>query len=122
MLKKLLRNLCVYVLALNFLTFGMAQTASAALIGTQSALASQERTARIAHIQSALDREMEMLGVNPADAQARVAALTDSEIAQLDQRVSQLPAGAGIIEIIGIVFVVLIILEFLGVTDVFKRI
>ena len=39
---------------------------------------------------------------------------------QLAQQIEELPAGAGLIEVVGIVFVVLIVLELVGVTDVFK--
>ena len=48
----------------------------------------------------------------------RTIALT--ELKQLDGRLDQLPAGAGVLEVIGFVMLVLIILEVVGVIDVFK--
>ena len=49
--------------------------------------------------------------------------MTDSELQRLAGRIDQLPAGGtGVIEVVGIVAVVLLILELLGVTDVFTRI
>jgi hypothetical protein len=76
-------------------------------------------------VHAALDREavqaqLVSLGVDPADAKARVAALSDAELQRLDGRLAELPAGAGVIEVVGIVFVVLLILELVGVTDIFK--
>ena len=49
-------------------------------------------------------------------------ALSAAELAQLDGRLDQLPAGAGIVEVVGVVFVVLLILELVGVTDIFTAI
>jgi hypothetical protein len=40
----------------------------------------------------------------------------------LQGRIADLPAGAGVIEVIGIVFVILLILELIGVTNIFTRI
>jgi hypothetical protein len=68
------------------------------------------------NVQAALLR----LGVAPNEVGARVAALSTSELALLDTRLQQLPAGAGVIEVVGVVFVVLLILELVGVTDIFK--
>jgi len=53
-------------------------------------------------------------------AQARVASLSDLELAQLDGQLDSLPAG-GSLALVGAVFVVLMILEFTGVIDIFKR-
>ena len=62
------------------------------------------------------------MGVSPELAKARVAALTPMEQQLLQQKITDLPAGAGVVEVIGIVFIVLLILELLGVTDIFKKI
>jgi len=67
--------------------------------------------------------EMRKLGVNPDEAQARVKALSDSEIQSLAGRVDQLPAGgdavAAIIGAAVLVFVVLLITDLLCFTKVF---
>jgi len=61
-------------------------------------------------------------GVDPYEANARIAALTDMEIRQLQNHLNDLPAGGGAIEVIGIVFIVILILELVGVIDIFKKI
>ena len=61
------------------------------------------------------------LGVDPAQVETRVAALTDSELRTLAGKISEAPAGADALAIIGIVFLVLLILEAVGVIDVFKK-
>ena len=64
------------------------QVARAGVIGTQQYFSSVDRAATIEHIDSVLARaevrsELERLGVDPAAAQARVAALTDQELETL---------------------------------------
>ena len=44
------------------------------------------------------------------------------EISQLQNHLNDLPAGGGAIEVIGIVFIVILILELVGVIDIFKKI
>jgi hypothetical protein len=106
---------------------GMMHTASASVIGTRAVMLQAERADTVARVQAALDREAVQAqlmahGVDPAAASERVAALTDEELRYLDGRLAELPAGAGVIEVIGIVFVVLLILELVGVIDIFKSV
>jgi hypothetical protein len=67
-------------------------------------------------------QQLVQLGVSPELAMARVAALTPAERQLLEQKITDLPAGAGAVEVIGIVFIVLLILELIGVIDIFKKI
>lgn len=60
------------------------------------------------------------LGVDPAHAQARVQALSPAELERLNARLDALPAGGSILGLLGAVFVVLLVLELVGVTDVFS--
>jgi hypothetical protein len=62
------------------------------------------------------------MGVDPDQANARIASLTPGERQLLEEKIAELPAGAGAIEVMGIVFLVLLILELVGVTDIFKKI
>jgi cob(I)alamin adenosyltransferase len=67
-------------------------------------------------LQNALTR----MGVDPADAQARADRLTDAEVADLNARLDRLPAGAGALETVLIVFLVFVITDALGITDIFS--
>lgn len=83
-----------------------------------------DRGARLARVDAFLAdarvaEQLVAMGVDPEDAKARVAGLTDAELASLDGRIGQLEAGADLVGVIGVVFVVLIILELTGVTNVF---
>jgi hypothetical protein len=103
------------------------QVARAGVIGTEQYLSSIDRAATIEHIDSVLARdevrsELERLGVDPAATQARVAALTDQELQTLATNLDRAPAGGALLGVLGVVFLVLLILELVGVIDIFKKI
>jgi hypothetical protein len=50
-----------------------------------------------------------------------VAALTDEELRKLARQVGDAPAGGSALAVIGVVFLVLLILEAVGVIDIFKK-
>jgi len=54
-------------------------------------------------------------GVDNAAAKLRVAALTDAQIVKIHQRIDEEPAGGNILVII---FLILVITELMGVTDI----
>jgi len=78
-----------------------------------------------AQIFSLLEREdvqaqLQARGVDPAQVKARVAAMTDDEVAQLAGQVESLPAGgADVLGVILLVFIILLITDILGFTKVF---
>jgi len=121
------RRITVAITASCFLGLGFHGTASAGVIGTQDYLSAEARAGHLADINAALSRadvqeKLVSLGVNPADAVTRVAALSDAELAQMADQIETLPAGGDLLAVIGIVFVVLLILELTGVTDIFKKV
>ena len=66
--------------------------------------------------------EMIALGIAPAEAEARIAALTDQEVTAIAGKLDQLPAGEGvgsILIIIFIVFGVAVLLDALGILNIF---
>jgi hypothetical protein len=123
-----LRRSLVLVLCLALLNLGSPLVAHAELIGTlQAAQSSAARAQDLATINSTLARaevrsQMLALGVAPADVATRVARLTDPELHSLAERMNQMPAGGdGLLAVIGVVFLVLLILELVGVIDIFKK-
>lgn len=100
----------------------------AALVGTDAVIdslsAERDRQAVIGF----LDREdvvqqFRSLGLSPDEAKARVAAMSDEEIRQIAGQIDQMPAGEGALGVIVgaaiIIFIVLLITDIVGVTDVF---
>ncbi len=102
--------------------------ANAVVLGTGSAetnpiaARTDSSTIQAFLLKEAVQHQLVQLGVNPELAMARVAALTPAEQQLLAGPIADLPAGAGAVEVIGIVFIVLLILELLGITDIFKKI
>jgi hypothetical protein len=101
-------------------------TAYAGVIGTQEYITAIDRDATIAHIDSVLAREevrneLERLGVDPQAASDRIAAMTDTELQSLATDLDNLPKGGELLAVVGIVFVVLLILDLVGVIHIFKR-
>ena len=116
----------VYALCLALLNLSSPPVAQAALVGTLQAVESGTRSLDLAKVSAALARDqvrdqMVALGVDPTVVDARVARLTDSELRSLAERMDQMPAGGDALAVIGIVFLVLIILELVGVIDIFKK-
>lgn len=58
-------------------------------------------------------------GVTPEAAMARVAAMSDSEVAQLAGRVDQAPAGGDVLGILFTIFIVLLVTDIMGLTKMF---
>ena len=122
-----MKNRClVYALCFALLNLGSPPVAEAGLVTTLQAAAATTRTQDLATVNAALAREevraqFEALGVEPAQIESRVAALTDAELRTLAGQMGDMPAGADALAVIGIVFLVLLILEAVGVIDVFKK-
>ena len=119
------KRMMAVVLSISLLGLSLPATSYASMIDTQSLIQTQildESRARISQLvsQENVTNRMLELGVDPADIQARIAALTDDEVRQLEQHLDELPAG-GILATIGLVFVILLILELTGVIDIFKK-
>ena len=70
-----------------------------------------------------VQREMQGMGVTPGEAKARIAALSDAEVARLAGRMDEAIAGGSFIgTVLGIVLIVAIVLlitDLLGITDVY---
>ena len=102
--------------------------ARAALIGTDDVLqqpdfsADREKVARFLERQDVRE-QMASFGVSPTDVDARVAALSDEEIARIAGKIDQMPAGQGTVAVVLtavlIILLVLLVTDILGVTDVF---
>ena len=59
--------------------------------------------------------------MDPAAARERVASLSDSELADMQKQIDQLPAGSGALAVVGVVAIVLLVLDLAGVLHIFRR-
>lgn len=120
------RNSLVAVLAAALLAVSV-ESAQAGVITTQQYLSAVDREAARARIDAVLAREevrkrLELYGVDPVAADERIAALTDQELELLATELENLPAGGSLLGVVGVVFIVLLILELVGVIDIFNKI
>lgn len=104
------------------------QAAHAGMIATEAvagqvtqAEASQRRAEVLATLERAdVAEALAAKGVNLDDARARVASLTDAEVAHLADTLEHAPAGAGdVLGTIVFIFLVLLVTDILGFTKVF---
>lgn len=102
--------------------------AQAALVGTDELVTVSDSEADRARVVAFVARddvraEMRRMGVNPDEAAARVAVLTDAEIARIAAQMDEMPAGqnavGAIVGAIVLIFLVLLITDLLGLTDIF---
>ena len=125
-MRTILKRSIVMLLVLSMSLLGLPAVGIAAPIGTDTLIQLDQRDELLSSIQAELARDevrAEFLarGVSPAEVDARVAALSTEELRQLKLQIDELPAG-GLLAVIGVVFVVLLILELVGVTNVFTKI
>jgi hypothetical protein len=120
------RRACVALLSASLVSLGMQAPAVAGVVGTAEAIAARQDDGARALVDATLARadvraQLEGMGVDPGAIEGRLDALSEAEIAALAGQIEQAPAGGDALAVIGIVFVVLIILELVGVIDIFKK-
>ncbi len=101
--------------------------ATAQMVGTERVITEETALAERDQVADFLARdevqaELSGYGIDPAEAEARIAALSDSEVSQLAGYLHEEPAGEGIGAVVGaavFVFVVLLITDIAGFTNIF---
>ena len=121
------RGALLRLVSISIVCMGFAQVAPAGVIGTAYMLDEQSRAASLSRIEVLLAREdvgrqLEAFGVERAMVLERLNGLSNAELLELQGQIESQVAGGDILAVIGIVFVVLLILELVGVTDIFKSI
>lgn len=103
---------------------GHAMPLQAAMIGTDTLLQQEQSKFDREQLVQMLERDevqqqLVALGVDVGDAKMRVAQMTDSEVQQLNNQLGELPAGGDVLGLAVLVFVVFIITDVIGATDIF---
>jgi hypothetical protein len=120
-----LSGLVLRCFAVAIFAVGFAPWANAGIIGSSEFLDVEDRAERIADIEIFLARadvaaQLESFGVSPGMVMERVDDLSDQELLELQGAISEQVAGGDVIAVLGVIFVVLLVLELLGVTNVFN--
>jgi hypothetical protein len=122
------RLIAAFIAALMFVIAGPYQAAIAAMIPTEGVTAAADASKARETIKNFLARQdvqsnLIAKGINPQEAEARVASLTDAEALMVSKHIEKMPAGGdafGIVVVtLLVVFIVLLITDIMGLTQVF---
>jgi len=97
----------------------------AAMLGTDTLITTVQSQQSIAGLQQLLEREdaqqqLLALGVSPDQVRERVASLSDSELARINQGIDTLNAGGeSVLGILLVIFIVFVITDVIGATNIF---
>ena len=127
MMDRTFKGFLVRLVSVALVAAGFTQFSFAGVVGTEYLVEADARGASVARIEAFIAREdvaqqLRILGVDDSNIEARLAGLTTAELLALEGRIEQQTAGADALGVIGAVFLVLLILELVGVTDIFKSI
>ena len=122
-----LRGFVVRLMSVALICVGFVQTSSAGVISTGYMLDTQMRDASLARVELLLARqdvEQQLLafGVDAEFVAERLRGMSHTELMTLEGRLDEQLAGGDALALVGAVFLVLLILDLVGVTDVFKSI
>lgn len=117
----------VVIAFLSLSTYSSVAFAKADIISAGTAVQAESQAIHMQKVKDFLARadvktNLETFGVDPVMAQQRVDALSAEELEVLSGEIDTIPAGGDALVIVGVVFLVLLILELVGVTNFFTRI
>ena len=69
--------------------------------------------------QKAAQQQLQEWGVNPDQIKSRIARLTDAELVRINRQVNDLHAGGDVLGILLLLFLVFVITDIFGATDIF---
>lgn len=98
--------------------------AQAAMLGNDRIISEQQIALDRAKILETFDQEftrqqLETWGVSPEMARERINSLSGQELANINRQLNELKAGGNVLGILLIIFIVFIITDALGATDIF---
>ncbi len=117
--RKISRTVSLFVIAAVF-GLGIQASAYASILGTDATL-NIEQTSKAHKLLARQDVQEQLvkLGVDPIDAITRVNAMSRDELAALNGKLEKLPAGGDLVSTIGLIFLILLLTDILGYTDIF---
>lgn len=111
-------------LLIMLLTLIQVPLAQGAMVSTAEAINVEQGDLSRDHLIALLEKEelkqqLAGYGLNASVAVERVNSMSDAEVALLNTRIDELPAGEGVVGIAAMIFIVFIITDALGATDLF---
>ncbi len=127
-IRQTLRPVSIVVALFMLVISGPFQSAFAAMVATETVLESSQGQEARTLIKQVLAREdvrqgLIEQGIDPLEANARIDSLSDAEALAVADKLDQLPAGSGALEVVLIValivFLTLLVTDIMGYTDIF---
>lgn len=122
--RRILRTISTIICSLFLLVILPQPAALAGMIGTADVLAGEQRAQLQDKVVTFLKREavreqLVQQGVDATLVEQRVTAMSDQEIQALAGRIDELPAGGDLVGAAVIIFLVLLLTDIMGYTDIF---
>lgn len=110
-----------YIVTAAFLFLSCYAPANAAILGTESLLEAETSRAKVATFLTRTDVQNQLIkrGINPEQALSRVTRLTNTEVNALAEKIDTMPAGGDVVGAAVFIFLVLLVTDLLGLTDVY---
>ena len=127
-IRKISKPAAVFLAFHMLMLSGLYQSVSAAMIGTESIINADRGQNPRDYLNNLLARKdiqaaLISQGIDPQEAQERIDNLSDDELGKFVHEMGQIPAGGGFVEafivIVFLVFLILLITDISGYTDVF---
>ena len=127
-IRKTLKPISISLAVIMFLIGAPAQSVLAGMIGTETIMDSARGQKARKYLDQLLARKdvqdaFIAQGIDSVEARARIDSLTDDEVIRIADQIGHLPAGGGAVEVLLVIilvgFIVLVITDLTGVTDVF---
>ena len=116
-MKKILSNFLTALFSISIMI--MSSQSHAGMVTTPSLLAQDFNPNELAHSRQQIIEQLVELGVEKEMAITRVAGMTDQQISELTQKIEELPAGADTGGVLLALFIIFVITDAMGVTDIF---
>jgi hypothetical protein len=127
-IRKTLKPMSISLAVIMFLIGAPVHSVLGAMIGTETVMDSARGREAREYLHQLLARKdvqnaFIAQDIDPIEARARIDSLSDDEVIRIADQIDQLPAGGGAIEVLLVIilagFIVLVITDIAGITDVF---
>ncbi|MGD8925702.1 MAG: PA2779 family protein [Thioalkalispiraceae bacterium] len=121
------KRIFVTLFVISFFSLGMQNVSVAAIVSSSDMVAAEQNQLNRDQLKTWMAREdvrqqLVDMGVDVDAAIDRVDSMTNVEVQQLSAKMDELPAGSGFVETAVLAFLVLVVLEVTGVTDILPNI
>jgi predicted proteasome-type protease len=120
---KTTRHVISLLLSISLIMLPMFNAQAAMVANAQVIDRMQQQTDRDAVLQLLQQKEARdyliSMGVQPSDVEQRVNMMTSEELTQLNAQMAELPAGGDILGLLLLLFIIFIITDIIGATDIF---